>query len=371
MSNSADIWMPLYIGDYLADTQHLSAEESGAYLHLLMHSWKNGPLPANVEVLRRIAKVEKDAWSNAWSTLQAFFKQCPDGAYVQERLERERAEWNAKKEKSSQKAQRAAEKRWKHAPSIARSTPQAMPEQCPSPSPSPINLPPNGGDLSHAREAREELPPSQQLPVVKPPEQRTKAETDSLDPVQVARGLAESLGVPLVGSTLHVVSEAVRLFAAELKVTPHAAGVVMYRAGMAAKERGETIKRFWFEDGKYRGAPPSGEPSVGVYRGENPAEQQAREAQRIAIERALEGADREAGVKAWQVVTGAVQREANAQSFTTWVKPLRAEGVKDGRLILRGPNESFSHVPQKFGLERFLPSGVIGVQMIFGEAVSA
>ena len=46
-----DIWMPLYVGDYLASTQHLSCEESGAYLHLLMHSWKNGPLPGNAGVV--------------------------------------------------------------------------------------------------------------------------------------------------------------------------------------------------------------------------------------------------------------------------------------------------------------------------------
>jgi uncharacterized protein YdaU (DUF1376 family) len=144
MTKKADIWMPLYIGDYLSDTAHLSAEESGAYLHLLMHSWKTGALPSNLEILRRIAKVETDAWSNAWSTLQAFFKQCPDGSWMQDRLEKERLSWQTKKEKSSEKAAKAAKARWpdatSNATSIPSSTPQAMLETCPLPLPLPKKI---------------------------------------------------------------------------------------------------------------------------------------------------------------------------------------------------------------------------------------
>lgn len=131
MPSKPDIWMPLYIGDYLAATSHLGALESGAYLHLLMHQWKNGSLPSDLEALRRIARVDRDAWSNAWSILEEFFS-FETGKPVQLKMERIRAEWQSKKDSAVEKARSAAKKRW-DAPSIA----QAMPHSCPSSSPSP------------------------------------------------------------------------------------------------------------------------------------------------------------------------------------------------------------------------------------------
>ena len=54
-----DAWMPLYIGDYLADTADLTTEEHGAYLLLMMHYWKTGPLPADPNRLKNICKMSK------------------------------------------------------------------------------------------------------------------------------------------------------------------------------------------------------------------------------------------------------------------------------------------------------------------------
>lgn len=66
-------WMPLYIADYLKDTTHLGALESGAYLHLIMDYWQNGRLPDDERQLARIAKMTDREWRAAKATLQAFF----------------------------------------------------------------------------------------------------------------------------------------------------------------------------------------------------------------------------------------------------------------------------------------------------------
>ena len=128
-----DVWLPLYIGDYLADTSRLTTEQHGAYLLLIMDYWRNGPPPDDDSVLAQITRMSPDAWSNACSTIRAFFKHV-DGKLIHGRIEAELEEAGRKKATAVAKAAKAAEVRWhKHAPS----TTQAMLEQCPSPSPSP------------------------------------------------------------------------------------------------------------------------------------------------------------------------------------------------------------------------------------------
>lgn len=138
-----DVWMPLYIGDYLSDTMHLTTEQHGAYLLLIMAYWKNGgPLPASPTQLAAICRMPIDAWSIAQAVLENFFEVTPDGNWLSKRVEKEMHAAGQKKAKASQKAANAAAARWDKisvdAPSIPQAMPEHMLEECPSPSPSPI-----------------------------------------------------------------------------------------------------------------------------------------------------------------------------------------------------------------------------------------
>lgn len=133
----ADIWMPFYVADYLADTMHLSAAEHGAYLMLILHYWRNGPIPNDPERLANISRLG-NAWSNASSTLLAFFEQ-RDGMLIHHRIDQEKADAEGNKERNKARAQAAAAKRWAgNASSNAHSNAEAVLDECPSPSPSQL-----------------------------------------------------------------------------------------------------------------------------------------------------------------------------------------------------------------------------------------
>lgn len=70
---SAGVWMPLYVADYLADTGHLSTEEHGAYLLLIMHYWQHGSLPDDDAKLARICRLSLKKFKSTRSHLEGLF----------------------------------------------------------------------------------------------------------------------------------------------------------------------------------------------------------------------------------------------------------------------------------------------------------
>ena len=55
-------WMPLYVGDYLRDTRHLTTIQHGAYLLLIMEYWTKGKLPSTDAERRRITSMTGKQW---------------------------------------------------------------------------------------------------------------------------------------------------------------------------------------------------------------------------------------------------------------------------------------------------------------------
>jgi uncharacterized protein YdaU (DUF1376 family) len=120
-------WMPLYIADYLKDTTHLGALESGAYLHLIMDYWQNGKLPNDERKLARIARLTDREWKASRETLKGFFH---DG-WKHKRIDGEIQVAARIAESNADKARDAANKRWAARNSeMLGAMPQACPEQC-------------------------------------------------------------------------------------------------------------------------------------------------------------------------------------------------------------------------------------------------
>jgi len=68
-------FMQLYVGDYLGDTRHLTTEQHGAYLLLLMTMWRSeGRLPNDAKKLARITGCTASRWARIADDVLAFFE---------------------------------------------------------------------------------------------------------------------------------------------------------------------------------------------------------------------------------------------------------------------------------------------------------
>lgn len=143
-----DTFMPLMVGDYLKDTGHLTTEQHGAYLLLLMAYWARGePLIANDVRLASIARMTAAQWAKNKPTLAEFFVE-RDGVWINKRSEREIAEAKLKMEAKARAGATGANARWQNdsnrIATALRPHPKtdanAMAKRCPSPSPIETNL---------------------------------------------------------------------------------------------------------------------------------------------------------------------------------------------------------------------------------------
>ena len=118
MSNY-DHWMRFHVGDYLADTMHLSTFQHGIYVLLIMHYFKRGPLPDDERVLARIAKVPSAMiWRKEAPPVMALFH-LENGVHLHSRIEATRAEAKTLSEKRATAGKSGAYKRWSVASAIS------------------------------------------------------------------------------------------------------------------------------------------------------------------------------------------------------------------------------------------------------------
>lgn len=185
---SHDTWMPLYVGDYLADTMHLTTRQHGAYMLLLMHAWRNGGnIPTSEAAQAAIVRAPTKEWAKDAEIVLEFFDFDPEGkdGIWHQRVRDELAVAEAMTQQRSKAGKASAAKRERERQRKANENPtpveQAMdsrtkPSQSPSPSPSvttslpastsahahrlPKDWKPSDEDRTWAAKARPDLTPA-------------------------------------------------------------------------------------------------------------------------------------------------------------------------------------------------------------------
>jgi uncharacterized protein YdaU (DUF1376 family) len=105
------IWMPLFIGDYLGDTQRLTTEQHGAYLLIIIDYWRAGPPPDDDDVLRQITRLDSPRWKKHKPVLARLF-QIEDGFWTHKRIDAELDAAQGNKEKIVNRAKKGAAAKW-------------------------------------------------------------------------------------------------------------------------------------------------------------------------------------------------------------------------------------------------------------------
>lgn len=139
-------FMPIYTGDYLRDTRHLTPAKHGIYFLLLMHCWdQKGPLPLDEQECAGIANCRSaDEVESLRYILTKFFIRMDDGFYnrrMQTEIERAENISHARSD-AGRKGYQAKAKQLLSKCLASASTPTPTPTTTPTPT-----LTPTGKDI--------------------------------------------------------------------------------------------------------------------------------------------------------------------------------------------------------------------------------
>lgn len=105
--------LPLFTDAFIADTMHLNAQQTGAYLLLLMVAWRSTDccLPDDDAILSRYARMDLRSWKANRETIMAFWKKDAKHKWYQSRLVDERKHAEGIRDKNVRAGRASALKR--------------------------------------------------------------------------------------------------------------------------------------------------------------------------------------------------------------------------------------------------------------------
>lgn len=184
--------LPLWTDAYLADTLHLDATESGAYLHLLMAAWRSPScsIPDDDTRLARMARCTPAIWRRIKPTVLAFWSKNGEN-FEQKRLKKERVRVEAQREQKSYAGKTSALKRKDSAPTAVKPPLQQNWQQDGNENPTTISI-----SISKSIEEERQCPTDTRQ---NPP--RIITEDDLLDrPACLGGGTTEKTAPPLMAA---------------------------------------------------------------------------------------------------------------------------------------------------------------------------
>lgn len=121
----------LYVSDFVGDTMHLSAEQVGSYLLILMAMWNaGGALPDSDSKLATISRMSVKKWRAVADDILAFFERA-DGLITNPRLSKELQKVEGKSQKRSAAGARGAEAKRLKNNDAASANASGLPEHSP------------------------------------------------------------------------------------------------------------------------------------------------------------------------------------------------------------------------------------------------